>query len=263
MRWLGTSWKMTKTLAESRAWVAEVLAGLAERGWDGGAPVRTFVIPSFTATAAVGAQLGPGSPLLLGVQNAHWADAGAWTGEISIPQAADAGAGLVEIGHSERRAAFGETIETTRLKVRATVGHGLVPLLCVGEPEAVRAAGGSAAYVLEQAEGALSGLSPEQLGSVVVAYEPVWAIGDAGREANPEELMAAFAALNEGLGSRVGAILYGGSVNRSNARGLLDIPGVDGLFVGRAAWDAAGYLDLLDIAAADASGGGARSQRTT
>lgn len=244
MRWLGTSWKMNKTLAEATAWVDEVGAGLGRRGWAEDPPVRLFVVPSFTATHTVGDALGPRSPLLLGVQNAHWEDAGAWTGEVSVPQAADAGAGLVEIGHSERRAAFGETVATTRLKVAATLRHGLVPLLCVGEPEEERAA--SAAYVRQQTEGALEGLDAAERARVLVAYEPIWAIGASGREARPEEVAEPIGAL-QALGVR--AVLYGGSVNEANAARLLAVPGVDGLFVGRAAWSAAGFLALLDIAA--------------
>src|SRR5699024_7347566 len=137
--WVGTSWKMNKTLAEARAWAE----GLRDH-LDGTAPagVQPFVIPSFTATTAVAGILGEDAPVLLGVQNAHWEDAGAWTGEVSVPQAKDAGAQIVEIGHSERREHFGETVETTRLKVAAALRHGLTPLLCIGESAEVKDASG-------------------------------------------------------------------------------------------------------------------------
>lgn len=249
--WIGTSWKMTKTLAEARAWTEGLCGSLAA-----GAPagVQAFVIPPATALTTVHEILGERPPVLLGAQNAHWEDAGAWTGEVSVLQVADAGARLVEIGHSERREHFGETVGTTRLKVAATLRHGLIPLLCIGESADVKAAGDSSAFILEQAEGALAGLSDEQLAHVVIAYEPIWAIGEAGRPARPEELVEPFAALAARFGSRVSRVLYGGSVNLGNAADLLAIPGVDGLFVGRTAWELPGYLQLLRIAEEHAAG---------
>ncbi|WP_193105455.1 triose-phosphate isomerase [Brachybacterium sp. FME24] len=248
--WIGTSWKMTKTLDEGRAWAESLrddLGGVAPTG------VQPFVIPSFTATTAVGEVLGADSPVLLGVQNAHWEDAGAWTGEVSVPQAKDAGAQIVEIGHSERREHFGETVETTRRKVSATLRHGLTPLLCIGESLEVKDAGGSAEFILEQAAGALEGLSADQLSRVVIAYEPIWAIGEKGRPATVEELIEPFAALGEAYTGKVTGILYGGSVNLDNAAELLRIEHVTGLFVGRTAWELGGYLELLRIAEAHAA----------
>ena len=243
--WVGTSWKMNKTLAEGREWASGLrdhLAGAAPEG------VQPFVIPSFTATAAVREVLGEDSPVLLGVQNAHWEDAGAWTGEVSVPQAKDAGAQIVEIGHSERREHFGETIETTRLKVAATLHHGLTPLLCIGESAEVKDSGGTSEFILDQAHGALEGLDEQQLSRVVIAYEPIWAIGEQGRPATVEELIEPFAALGEQYTGKVAGLLYGGSVNLDNAAELLGIEHVTGLFVGRTAWQLGGYLELLRIA---------------
>lgn len=245
--WVGTSWKMNKTLGEARAWaegLRDHLQGAAPRG------VQPFVIPSFTATTTVAEILGEDSPVLLGVQNAHWEDAGAWTGEVSVPQAKDAGAELVEIGHSERREFFGETVETTRLKVAAALRHGLRPLLCVGESAEVKEAGCSADFILDQVAGALDGLSTDELARVLIAYEPIWAIGEKGRPATVEELIEPFAKLQESWGGSVERLLYGGSVNLENAEELLGIDGVGGLFVGRTAWQLEGYLELLGIAAA-------------
>ncbi|ASK65861.1 triose-phosphate isomerase [Brachybacterium avium] len=250
--WVGTSWKMTKTLAEARSWAEGLhdhLAGALPTG------VQPFVIPSFTATTTVAGILGEDSPALLGVQNAHWEDAGAWTGEVSVPQAKDAGARIVEIGHSERREHFGETVETTRLKVAAALRHGLTPLLCIGESAEVKKAGGSAEFILRQARGALAGLSDQELSCVVVAYEPIWAIGEKGRPATVEELVEPFAALGAEYSGRVAGLLYGGSVNLDNAADLLGIEHVTGLFVGRTAWQLEGYLELLQIAAAHAGSG--------
>ena len=176
--WIGTSWKMTKTLDEARAWSEGLREALGGDAAQAPAGVQPFVIPSFTATTTVRGILGEDSPVLLGVQNAHWEDAGAWTGEVSVPQAKDAGAQIVEIGHSERREHFGETVETTRLKVAAALRHGLTPLLCIGESADVKEAGGSSEFILDQARGALEGLSVEELSRVVIAYEPIWAIGE-------------------------------------------------------------------------------------
>ena len=243
--WIGTSWKMTKTLAEARTWargLRDHLASAAPRG------VQPFVIPSFTATTTVAEVLGEDSPVLLGVQNAHWEDSGAWTGEVSVPQAKDAGARMVEIGHSERREHFGETVGTTRLKVAAALRHGLVPLLCIGESAEVKEAGGSSEVILEQARGALDGLSAEELSRVVIAYEPIWAIGEKGRPATVDELVEPYAALGAAYSGTVAGILYGGSVNLDNAADLLGIDHVTGLFVGRTAWRLEGYLELLRIA---------------
>ena len=257
MRWVGTSWKMTKTLAEAREYADGLVAALEENtrlssadSGDGG--LQPFVIPPHTALAAVAARLGEKANrcggVQLGAQNAHWEDAGAWTGEISVPQAMDAGATMIEIGHSERREHFNETVETTALKVRAALRHGAMPLLCLGEPAPVRDAGGTVDHILEQTAGALEGLSEGQLARVLIAYEPVWAIGDRGRPAAGEELVEPFAALRSHWGG-VAGLLYGGSVHQENAAELLAMDDVDGLFIGRAAWTLQGYLGLLELAA--------------
>lgn len=245
--WVGTSFKMNKTRAESREF-AETLAAAIEANPDRWPGVQPFVIPSFTAIATVARAL-QHTHVIVGAQDAHWDDAGAWTGSVSVPQLADAGARLIEIGHSERREFFAETDETVRLKIVATLRHGLTPLLCVGEPDNVFNAGGSTDYILAQVEAALHGLTPKQRAEVIVAYEPIWAIGENGRPAAPWDIAAAFETINEHFGSEVKALLYGGSVNQANAATTLGVPHVDGLFVGRSAWNVTGYLELLDIAA--------------
>ncbi|MGJ9372433.1 triose-phosphate isomerase [Nesterenkonia sp. CF4.4] len=248
--WIGTSWKMNKTVAQARDYARALRSALEQRPalLEG---VQPFIIPPHTALTAVAEELGPepARTVRLGAQNAHWEDDGAWTGEISVPQVADAGASLVEIGHSERREHFGETIETTRLKVASTLRHGLVPLLCIGEPAEVQSRGETADYLLDQARGALRDLSTEQLSRVIIAYEPIWAIGAQGRPATVTELREPFEVLAREYGGHVQALLYGGSVSTDNAAQLLEIPGVQGLFVGRAAWTLEGYLNLLEIAA--------------
>lgn len=245
--WIGTSWKMNKTLEEARSYASGLVTSLSGRGLD---TVQPFILPAATALAVVAEILTGDKRVLLGAQNAHWEDAGAWTGELSVPQVSDAGAQIVEIGHSERREHFGETDETVRLKVAATLRHGLTPLLCIGEPGDEKDNGGSTPYILNQASRALEGLDDDQLARVLIAYEPIWAIGEYGRPATVDELKEPFAALGQEYGGRVAGLLYGGSVGLHNAAALLDIDYVDGLFVGRAAWELEGYLRLLEIAAA-------------
>lgn len=246
--WVGTSWKMTKTLAEARAFVDALATVPIPPG------VRAFILPPHTALAAVRERLPLTSPIRLGAQNAHWAPDGAWTGEISMRMAADAGATMVEMGHSERREHFGETDDTVAAKAEAALRHGLIPLVCVGESQAVREAGTAEDVVAGQVRAALSRLSPDGVGRTLVAYEPIWAIGEAGRAATEAEVAPVLRRIVETVadigGGRLEALLYGGSVNVANAADLLADPCTDGLFVGRAAWDAAGFARLLSLAAA-------------
>jgi triosephosphate isomerase len=245
--WIGTGWKMNKTIAEARAYAAELATATIPDS------VQPFILPPHTALAAVRDELPKDSPVLIGAQNAHWAAEGAQTGEISMRMAADAGATLIEMGHSERRANFGETDETVGLKARAALDAGLTPLICVGESIEVRDAGRADEFILGQVRGAVALLSASDIAGVIVAYEPIWAIGEHGRPATAEEtapVMAAIAneldSLSGGTGCR--ALLYGGSVNQENAAGLLLDPNTDGLFVGRAAWSPEGLLALIQIA---------------
>ena len=157
---------------------------------------------------------------------------------------------MVEIGHSERREFFAETDRTVNLKVKASLNHGLRPLLCCGEPGDVFDAGGSVAHIMAQVAAGLDGV--DDVSRVLIAYEPIWAIGEHGREARPEDIEGVFAALDAEYGDKVGCILYGGSVNQGNAEETLQVKGVNGLFVGRSAWQVDGYLELLRIAAAQA-----------
>lgn len=239
---IGTSWKMNKTIADARTWAMTLAAGLRNADFSGLTP---FVIPPVTALHAVREEL-TDSPVVLGVQNAHWEDCGAFTGEISPLQAADAGASIVEIGHSERRA-LGETDEQIRLKTAAALRHRLIPLVCIGEDSAAQRSGRSGVVITDQAESALAGLSPKQQSRVVIAYEPIWAIGEQGREPSVDELTDQISELRSAIGERVRAVIYGGSVNTSNARDLLGIPGIDGLFIGRSALDASAFLEVLAI----------------
>ncbi|MCC1481108.1 triose-phosphate isomerase [Roseibaca sp. Y0-43] len=242
--WIGTSWKMNKTLPQAMDFATRLANADAARD----ARVQRFVIPPFTAVRQVKAALADTS-VKVGAQNMHWADAGAWTGEVSAPMLVDCGLDMVELGHSERRAHFGETDETVGLKVESAVRHGLTPLICLGETLAERDAGRAAEVLARQTRLALAKLSDAQKAApVLFAYEPVWAIGEGGISATSDYADARqaeiIAVAESVLGRRV-PCLYGGSVNPENCAELIACPHVDGLFIGRSAWDVDGYLDIL------------------
>lgn len=247
--WVGTSWKMNKTLAEGLAF-AEALAAAAP-GID--ARIQPFVIPSFTAVREVKRALAA-TRVKVGAQNMHWADAGAWTGEVSPLQLKDCGLDLIELGHSERREHFGETDETVGRKTEAAVRHGFVPLICVGETFDEREAGRAEEVLTRQTEGALQFLDEAQRRApILFAYEPVWAIGDKGIPASADYADARQARIKRAAAAVLGTeppVLYGGSVNPGNTAELIAQPHVDGLFIGRSAWDPKGYIDILSRAAA-------------
>ncbi|MDX8533713.1 triose-phosphate isomerase [Mesorhizobium sp. VK25A] len=246
--WIGTSWKMNKTLAQARAFADGLLAGP-----EGDARIQRFVIPPFTAAREVKAMLKDTS-VKVGAQNMHWADEGAWTGEISPPMLKDCNLDIVELGHSERREHFGETDETVGLKTEAAVRHGLTPLICIGETLAEREAGVARDVLDRQVRGALSKLGAAQKSApILLAYEPVWAIGIKGIPATSDYADARQAEIvataHDMLGRRV-PCLYGGSVNPGNCAELIACPHIDGLFIGRSAWAVEGYLDILARCAA-------------
>ncbi len=187
-----------------------------------------------------------------GAQNVYWEPKGAFTGELSVPIAREAGARGGLVGHSERRHVFGETDEDTRRKVLALLDGGLTPLLCVGEKLAERDEGRTEDVVLRQLRAGLGGLDPERVSRVMIAYEPVWAIGT-GRNATPRDAAAVHAVIRAELG-RLGAtgrstILYGGSVNLGNALSLLAEEELDGVLVGGASLDADAWAELVGIGA--------------
>ncbi len=246
--WIGTSWKMNKTLAQA----LDFAGGLLERDFRHPS-IQPFVVPPFTAVREVKAALA-GTDVKVGAQTMHWEDAGAWTGEISPAMLADCGLDLVELGHSERRAHFGETDETVGRKVAAALRHGLTPLVCVGETMEEREAGRADAVLARQTEAALAFLGEAREGATILfAYEPVWAIGEHGIPASPDyadERQARIRAVAAGLLSAPPPVLYGGSVNPGNCEDLIGRPAVDGLFIGRSAWTVEGYLGILDQCAA-------------
>ena len=245
------NWKMFKTVAEARHLVSELVPGLQTVSG-----VEKVVCPPYTALLAVAALL-EGSDIGLGAQNMHWEESGAFTGEIAPPMVAEL-CNYVIIGHSERRAYFGETDETVNRKVEAALGHNLTPIVCVGETLEENEAGRTADVVSRQVREGLAGIS---LGSadevpLVIAYEPIWAIGT-GRAATSDGANAVLAdvirpALAELFGEPVAQmirILYGGSVKGNNAAEFFQQPEIDGALVGGASLKAAEFLLIAQAAA--------------
>ncbi|MBX4922183.1 triose-phosphate isomerase [Rhizobium bangladeshense] len=246
--WIGTSWKMNKTLADAEHFVRDLKASSTDHP-----RIQRFVIPAFTVLREVKAMLA-GTSVKVGAQNMHWAERGAWTGEVSPLMLKDCNLDLVELGHSERREHFGETDETVSLKTEAAVRHGLIPLICIGETLKDRDSGNAPEILATQVRGALSKLTtPQKEAEILLAYEPVWAIGEKGvpatadyADARQSEIVAVAA---EVIGRKI-PCLYGGSVNPENCEELISSPHIDGLFIGRSAWSVEGYLDILQKCAA-------------
>ncbi|SNS24946.1 triose-phosphate isomerase [Antarctobacter heliothermus] len=242
--WIGTSWKMNKTLAEAQGFASALAVADAARD----PRIQRFVIPPFTAVRDVKQTLATSS-VKVGAQNMHWADNGAWTGEVSPVMLKDCNLDIVELGHSERREHFGETDKTVGLKTEAAVRHGLIPLICIGETLAERESGRAKEVLETQVRGALGKLDTTQKSAkILLAYEPVWAIGENGIPATSdyadERQAEIISVAADVLGRRV-PCLYGGSVNPDNCAELIQCPHIDGLFIGRSAWNVQGYLDIL------------------
>ena len=240
---LAANWKMNHGPTEARDFMAAFLAAYAPKS------DRTVAIfPPALSLSTVRDALGSRTDILIGVQNIHNEPKGAFTGENSAPMARDAGARLALVGHSERRHVFGETDEATSKKCTLALQHGLIPMLCVGEKIDEREKGQTDAVVLRQLRAGLSAVDKKDLVRLLIAYEPVWAIGT-GKTATPADASTVHAVIRKELIALCGSkelaadipILYGGSVNRDNARTLLQAPGVDGLLVGGASLEAGSW----------------------
>ncbi|GAB6179485.1 triose-phosphate isomerase [Desulfotomaculum defluvii] len=239
------NWKMHKTIAEAVSFVEE----LKQRNL--GTEVEVVVCPTFTALASV-AEVLKGSNIALGAQNMHWETQGAFTGEISPAMLKELGVKYVILGHSERRQFFGETDQGVNRKVKAALEFGLVPIVCVGETLEQREAGTTEAIVSQQTQGALEGLSAEQVAGLVIAYEPVWAIGT-GRTASDEDAQQVNQTIRKVIAQMFGGavaeairIQYGGSVKPSNARGLMSQPDIDGGLVGGASLKVEDFAGIIE-----------------
>jgi triosephosphate isomerase len=243
--YIAANWKMNKTVAEAAEFIDALLPRIAATQCD------VVVCPPFTALAEV-VERRRGTAVRVAAQNMHEEAAGAFTGEVSAPMLVELDVEAVVLGHSERRQYFNETDEALARKVPAALAAGLEPILCVGESEEAHDGGETEEVLERQLQADLAGLESAQLAEVVIAYEPIWAIGT-GRTATPEQAQEACAFIRDVVRMRGAAadslrILYGGSVKPDNAAELLSKPDVDGALVGGASLDAADFAAIVEAA---------------
>jgi len=239
------NWKMFKTVHEAVVYVKE-FRSLVKDIED----VEIVVAPTFTAVHAC-AEAARNSRIGIAAQNLHWEREGAFTGEISGPMIKEAGAEYVIIGHSERRTLFGETDEAVNRKVRAAIAANLIPIACIGETLAEREAGATLSVLDRQIKAGFDGITGDQVGALVIAYEPVWAIGT-GRTATAGQAQEAHAHIRQRLRQWFGGasadechVIYGGSVKPDNTKELLSQPDVDGALVGGASLEIKSFFEIL------------------
>ncbi len=243
---LAANWKMNKTIEETERFLADLLPQVPASG-----PEVVICPPYLSLKTAV--EHCAQSPARVAAQNMHEEADGAFTGEISAPMLLEIGVDGVILGHSERRQYFGESDEALARKVPAALRGGLEPILCVGENEAQRDSDETEGILTRQIEADLSDVPEDRLGDVVIAYEPIWAIGT-GRTATPDQAQEACALIRgliEGRSSEAAAairILYGGSVKPANAAELIALPDVDGALVGGASLDPADFAAIVEAA---------------
>jgi len=247
--WIGTGWKMNHLMRDALIY-ADRLKNFttAEKPQS-----NIFICVPFTVLYAVAEKL-KDSPIHVASQNVHWLDKGEATGEISPLMIKDTGASIVEIGHSERRSMFAETDMMVNAKVKATLKHGMCPLVCIGETAADNQSGLTVERLAQQIQTTFQDIKPEQAKNILVAYEPVWAIGESGLPASPEYADEIHIQIKQVLrtlfGEEIGSsipVLYGGSVNQTNALPFISMPNIDGLFIGRAAWKVEGFISIISM----------------
>ena len=240
------NWKMNKGPKEAAELINELKPLVKE--------ARATVVVCVPAVSFAAAKTAlRGSKIKLGAQNVHFKESGAFTGELSVAMLKEAGVEYVIIGHSERRQYFGETDETVNLRVRAAVAGGLTPIICVGEKKEQREAGYTDALVTYQTMIALSGLSADQIKKVIIAYEPVWAIGT-GMTATDEQANETIGVIREAIRQKYGKrvsdkvrIQYGGSMNPKNVKGLMAQSEIDGGLIGGASLKAADFAQVVNF----------------
>jgi triosephosphate isomerase len=243
--YIAANWKMHKTVAEAAAFVDALLPRIAATQHD------VVICPPFTALTAV-VERRYGTAVKVAAQNMHEAESGAFTGEVSAPMLVELDVEAVVLGHSERRQYFDETDEALARKVPAALAAGLEPILCVGESEGARDAGQTKGVLERQLQTDLAAVESDGLAGVVVAYEPIWAIGT-GRTATPEQAQEACAFIRDVMRER-GAVadevrvLYGGSVKPGNAAELMAQPDIDGALVGGASLDLEEFAAIVEAA---------------
>jgi triosephosphate isomerase len=242
---LAANWKMFKTVDETVAYLREFCSLTA-----GVAGAEIVVAPPFTALRAA-ADATKGSMVGIAAQDCYWEREGAFTGEVSVAMIKDAGAGYVIIGHSERRRLFGDTDEWVSRKLNAVLAADLTPIVCIGETLEERDANQTLAVLDRQIAAALAGLRPAQVASLVIAYEPVWAIGT-GRNATPAQAGEAHAHIRAWMRRSFGQeaadachVLYGGSVKPENIKDLMALEDVDGALVGGASLAVASFFAIV------------------
>lgn len=242
------NWKMNNTISEA----ADLVQGIAKAMLAGEAAVREVVVcPPFTALAKT-AELTKGTAIKTGAQNMHFAESGAYTGEVSPLMLNELECSYVIVGHSERREYFGETDELVNQKLKSVFAHHMTPILCVGETLAQREKGETKSFIESQLENGLAGMRAAQAASMVIAYEPIWAIGT-GKTATAdqaEEVCAAIRQKVQALFDEVTAeqvrIQYGGSVKGENAAEILGQPNIDGALVGGASLTADAFMAIVE-----------------
>jgi triosephosphate isomerase (TIM) len=244
---LAANWKMNKTIEETERFLADFLPKVAESGPD------VVICPSYLSVRTAVEHCAQSRARVV-AQNMHEEPEGAFTGEVSAPMLVELGVDGVILGHSERRQYFGESDEALARKVPAALRAGLEPILCIGENEAQRDSDETEGILTRQIEADLSEVPEDQLGDVVIAYEPIWAIGT-GRTATPEQAQEACALIRGLIETRsaeaaaVIRILYGGSVKPGNAAELVALADVDGALVGGASLDPSDFAAIVDAAA--------------
>ncbi len=243
--YIAANWKMHKTVAEAASFVDALLPRIAATQND------VVICPSYLALSEV-VERSRGSAVRVAAQNMHEEEAGALTGEVSAPMLVELDVDAVILGHSERRQYFNETDEALALKVPAALAAGLEPILCVGESEEARDADQTKGVLERQLQADLAGVESGRLAEVVVAYEPIWAIGT-GRTATPEQAQEACAFIRDVLRERGAAadavrILYGGSVKPANAAELMSQLDIDGALVGGASLDPEDFAAIVEAA---------------
>jgi triosephosphate isomerase (TIM) len=243
--YIAANWKMNKTVAEAARFIDTLLPRIAATQAD------VVVCAPFTALTAV-VERRYGTAVKVAAQNMHEQDSGAFTGEVSAPMLVELDVEAVVLGHSERRQLFAETDEALARKVPAALAAGLEPILCVGESEEARDGGETETVLERQLQADLAGVEPGNLAGIVVAYEPIWAIGT-GKVASAEQAQEVCAFIRDVLRARGAAadeirILYGGSVKPANAAELLALPDVDGALVGGASLDPEDFAAIVEAA---------------
>lgn len=245
------NWKMNKTMSEAIV-LTQQLCNQYNRKWDN---VDIVVCPPSIDIKSVYTVIDfDKTKIAVGAQNVHWEESGAFTGEISIPMIKEAGCEFCIVGHSERREMFNETDTSVNLKVKALIEADIAPIVCVGESLSMRDSGDYVGFIVAQVRAALAGLDEADMKKVVIAYEPIWAIGT-GRTATPEQAEEVCAAIRATIADMFDKgvadacrVLYGGSMNVGNVESLLAQPNIDGGLIGGAALQSDSFRQLVEAA---------------